>query len=202
MKIVYSDMELIRGLQHGHEAAVKQLYEQHYQALCYYADKMISNKEEAEDIAVEVFLKLLRKKDDFDNLKDIESFLFTATKNACIDLIRKTKRRDADHNSLAFLTDSVETGNDREMIIAMTLQTIYAEVEKMPPQRKLVFQRIFFDGKTTAQIAGELGISPQTVLNHKNQAIEILRLKLYQQGISSAGVLMYCLFLLGQSSEL
>jgi RNA polymerase sigma-70 factor (family 1) len=198
MKAIYSDMELIHGLQHGKEAAVKQLYDLHYQALCYYADKLLFNKEEAEDIAVESFLKLLRKKDDFDNLKDIESFLFTSARNACIDVLRKTKRREKDHETLAFLSEPDSFPDDKEMITAMTLQTIYAEIENLPQQCKLVFQAIFIDGKTTSQIAEEMGISPQTVLNQKSKAIQVLRMKLYKEGLYSASIFFYCLTLMGE----
>lgn len=198
MKTVYSDTELIHGLHNGKEGAVKQLYDLHYQALCYYADKLLQNKEEAEDIAVESFLKLLRKKTDFTNLKDIESFLFTATKNACIDVLRQTKRRAKDHEVIAILSDKNDTADDKEMITALVLQTIYAEIENLPQQCKLVFQSIFIEGKSTAQIAEEMGISPQTVLNQKTKAIQILRTKLYKEGLYSASVFVYCLFLLGE----
>jgi RNA polymerase sigma-70 factor (family 1) len=201
MPSLASDIDLINSFRRGDETAVKQLYTLHYQALCYYADRMIRNKEEAEDIAVESFLKLLQKKDDFDKLRDIESFLFTATRNLCIDLLRRTKRREQDHQTIAFLHDADKFQEDKEMVTAMVLQTIYAEIEHLPQQCKLVFRSIFIDGKTTAQIAADMGISPQTVLNQKTKALNILRNKLDQEGLTSTGVFFYCLYLLSTSGK-
>lgn len=196
MKIVYSDIELINGFRKRDEGAVKQLYSLHYRPLCYFADQLLHNQEEAEDIAIDSFLKLLNKKEEFGSLKEIKQFLFTTTKNACFDELRRKKRRNFDHQMISFLTDPEEQTGNRELIAAKVLQVIYAEVENLPQQTKLVFQAIFFDGKSTGEIAQEMGVSPQTVLNQKSRALQILRTKLYKDGLYSTGIFFYCLFLL------
>ena len=187
--------DIISGLRNGEEKSVKALYAMHYRALCYFADRLISNKAEAEDIAVESFLKLLTKKNDFDNLPDIKSFLFTATRNACIDFLRKTKRRTQDGLALKAFAEPDEWFGENEMIIARILQTVYAEVENLPGQCRRVFKSIFMEGKTTAITAAEMGISPQTVLNQKIKALRMLRVILFKEGLYSAGIFLYVLSL-------
>jgi RNA polymerase sigma-70 factor (family 1) len=178
-----SDQHIIEGLQKGEEKAFHALYQLHYRALCYFCDRMVKDKAEAEDIAEETFLKLLNKKKDFDNLRDIKSFLFTAARNACIDVLRKKKWKNIGDADLQFLSIADETAGEAEMIKAKVLQAIYAEVENLPGQCKRVFKSFFIDGKPTAVIAAEMGLKPQTVLNQKIKAIHLLRLTLLKDGI-------------------
>jgi RNA polymerase sigma-70 factor (ECF subfamily) len=176
MQIVSDDSDLINGFRNGEEAAIRKMYNLHYRSLCYFAEKLINDKTEAEDIAVETFLKLLNKRSDFDKLPEIKAFLFTATRNACIDFLRKTKRRDKSIWELGNLSEPDEVFGEKEMVTAKVLQVIYAEVEKLPGQCRQVFKSVFIEGKSTAAVASEMGISTQTVLNQKAKALQTLRL--------------------------
>lgn len=196
MKAVTNDTELIYGFQRGEERAVKEIYQLYYRSLCYFADKLLQNQTEAEDVAIDAFLKLMNKRNDFDSLTHIKSFLFTATRNACYDILRRNKRRDAKHDEIAYLHEPDTSTTDLEEITAKVLQVIYTEIENLPPQSKRVFTSIFIDGKSTAQIAEEMGISPQTVLNQKTKALQQLRIKLSNEGYKESGLLLYCLLLL------
>jgi RNA polymerase sigma-70 factor (family 1) len=201
VKLVYNDIDLIQGFRQGEEDAVKQLYNLYYRPLCYFSELLLHNHEEAEDIAVDVFLKLLFKKEDFDNLSDIKSFLFTATRNACFDLLRKKKIMDKMVLDLANLSEPDDLFGEQEMIASKILQVIYAEIENLPNQCKQVFTSIFIEGKSTAEIAAEMRISPQTVLNQKSKALQTLRLKLFKEGINSSHLFFYCLFLLAGQGQ-
>ena len=50
-----------------------------------------------------------------------------------------------------------------------------AEIEKLPRQRKAIVRLYFFEQKTASEIAEQLGLNSQTVLNHKSKALEPLR---------------------------
>jgi RNA polymerase sigma-70 factor (family 1) len=184
------DTEIINGLHKGDEASIRALYAMHYRALCYFAERLVHDKAEAEDIAVETFLKLLNKRNDFDNLRDIKSFLFTAARNACIDFLRKLKVRNKGNMEPELLSVPDELAGEAEMITAKILQTIYAEAENLPGQCRQVFKSFFIEGKSTAIIAAEMGLSPQTVLNQKIKALQLLRLTLFRKGLYTASIFM------------
>ena len=199
--LVVPATDLITGFKNGEQTAIKQLYSLHYRALCYFAEKLVNDKTEAEDIAIETFLKLLNKRDDFKSLADIKAFLFTATRNACFDHLRKIKRHDKSHVELQYLMEQEEALVEREMLISKVLQVLYVEVENLPGQCKKVFRSIFIENKSTAEVALEMGISTQTVLNQKAKALQALRNRLYQHGLYSAELFLYCLFLFSSDQQ-
>ena len=187
---------IVEGFRDSNEMVIRQLYDLYYRSLCYFADQLINDKAVAEDIAVDSFLKLLNKKDDFNSLAEIKSFLYKVTRNACFDVLRKKKSRDRYNRELAYMAEPDEMFGDQEMITAKVLQVIYAEVENLPGQCKQVFKSIFMEGKTTATVALEMGISPQTVLNQKSKAVHSLRLALYKEGLYSISIIFFCLIFL------
>ncbi|SMO38855.1 RNA polymerase sigma-70 factor [Solitalea koreensis] len=193
MKFVLNNSNIINGFRNGEEVACRQLYALYYRPLCYFAQKLVHNKEEAEDIVVNTFLKLLNKKNDFDNLPDIKSFLYQAVRNTCFDFLRKSKYRDKANKEIEYLSEAYEFFGEEEMITANVLQIIYAEVENLPGQCKQIFKSIFIEGKSTSVVASEMGISTQTVLNQKTKALQKLRLILYKEGLYSIALFIYCL---------
>nr|WP_162988786.1 RNA polymerase sigma-70 factor [Pedobacter schmidteae] len=200
MKIVTNNNDIINGFRNAEEAACRQLYALHYRPLCYFAQKLVYNKEEAEDIVVDTFLKLLKKKNDFDNLPDVKSFLYLAVRNACFDFLRKLKTRDKANKEIEYLSEPDELFGKDEMITAKVLQVIYAEVENLPGQCKQVFKSIFIEGKSTGVVASEMGISTQTVLNQKTKALQKLRLILYKEKLYSSALFIYCLSIIAGKS--
>lgn len=194
--VISNDIDLLESFRKGNETAIRKLYLLYYRPLCYFNQKLINYSQEAEDISTETFLKLLQKRNDFDSLSDIKSFLFTASKNACLDFLRKEKRHNKSHQKIETLLHLDELFGEQEMITAKVLQSIYAEIENLPNQCQLVFKSIFIEGKSTATIAEEMGISTQTVLNQKTKALQKIRLALLQENVLYAGLFLNILSLL------
>lgn len=198
MNFVSGQSSLLEGLHRSDIQAIKTLFGMHYRPLCYFAETIVHTRAEAEDIAVESFLKFLDHKEDFKNLSHIKSFLFTTVRNACVDFLRKEKVRKQHGEMLSFHLAGDDSAFKSEMITAQLLQTIYAEIEHLPAQCRRVFKSIYVDGKSTTTIAHEMGIKPQTVLNQKVKAIRMLRLILSRKGLSFGRSLLIILPSLSQ----
>jgi RNA polymerase sigma-70 factor (family 1) len=201
METAIDQEDIISGFRNSDEWAIKQIYKLYYRPLCYYAERLIQIQEDAEDIVVESFLKLIKKNTDFDKLSDIRSFLFIVTRNACFDFLRQRKRMAARDPEFAISDDSFESVDDNEMIAAKVLQVIYASVEKLPSQCKQVFKLTFIEGMSTAAVASEMGISPQTVLNQKNKALKSLRFSLYSEGLYSIDAFLLGMFFIAKMGQ-
>ena len=175
--------------------SIKDVYNKHYPAICYFAYKLIKNKTEAEDIAMYAFLSLLNREDDLNKINSVKSFLYKTAYNKCVDYIRKQHSKN-NYTHYIQSNEELEISGSNEIIIAQVLQAIYEEIENLPEQRKIILKSIYLEEKNTATIANELNISQQTVLNQKSKAIQSIKIKLSLSGIDKLlfSSLLYFLF--------
>lgn len=188
------DSDLVVLFREQDAAATRQLYDRFYRPLCYYAEKMILDKLEAEDIVVESFLKLLHKRSDFHLISDIKAFLYTATRNACIDFLRKQKRHQHSHDEIFYLAEQSTLDQELPFINAEVLAVLYLQIEQLPPQCAQVFKLYFFERLTTDKVALQLGISTKTALNQKGKAVQLLRKAFLEKGLLSLWVTLSALY--------
>lgn len=85
------DKELINQHFQGNEVAFQQLVERYFQEVYNFAYYYVQNQSYAEDITQEVFLKVWNGLKSFDLQKSFKTWLFTITKNCCLDFLRKKK---------------------------------------------------------------------------------------------------------------
>jgi RNA polymerase sigma-70 factor (family 1) len=172
------ERDFIRAFRYGDSEAFSCLYRQHHQPLTQFSRQLINNEQHAEEIVTDVFIKLLRKRNDFDSTQDIKTFLYVTTRNACYDYLRYAAYTESAQREVLDLAEEAEEEGDQDEAKAKVLHTIYQEVEHLPVQCKLVFKNIFFNGLSTEQIATAMKISSQAVLEQKNKALTLLRLSL------------------------
>jgi len=163
------------AFKNGDQAAIEYIYKTHFRPLCYFARGFVNNKEEAGDIVVDAFIKLLKKRNDFDSVINIKGFLFTATRNACLDFLKHVKRKTESHKALIYLMQKDEDFIQSKIIKAELLKLILDEVEHLPVIRKKIFKMIFIEELSTAEIAEKLGITVDTVRVQKARAVASLR---------------------------
>ncbi|MFT4154254.1 RNA polymerase sigma factor [Parafilimonas sp.] len=169
------DDDLVKQFSNGDAAAAKFLFESYYRGLCYYAEKLIADRQTAQDIAVDCFIKLLKKKEDFASLRDIKSFLYTAARNSCIDHLRALKRHEGSHREMLYISQNTDAFDSENLITAEVMEALHRQIEKLPQKCGEVFKLIYFKKYSTQQVAGMLNITPKTVLNQKAKAIKILK---------------------------
>lgn len=153
-------------------ATFETLFRAHYNALANYAYSILKNRQDAEDVAQDVFIKLWKNQPEVINTAQVKFYLLTATKNACISLLRKQAGKythEPNDWNLAAVPDV--TQEDKDEIVKM----INKALALLPPQCLVIFKLSRFGGLTYQQIAGELGLSVKTVENQMGKALRILR---------------------------
>lgn len=168
---------VIPAFQQGDSGAFEAFFTAYYKPLALFADQFIGNMPEAEDIVKDSYVKLWNKREEFNHPKSIKGFLYTTTRNACLNYLRHLKVKDQYQKEILYLNK--EEADDlvlRRMIHAELLESIYKEVDKLPEKRKQVFSMIYFEGMKLDEIAEQLGISIFTVKEHKARALAQLRL--------------------------
>ena len=136
-----------------------------------YLRARIHNTAEAEDICSEVFEKVMRKIDDYDQTKAaVGTWLFSITRNTLIDHYRKKRpTEELDEN----LKDDTEL--DESLLTNETLSELAAALKRLPEQLRDIVVLRYYDGKPLTEIAEMMGLSYGAVkLRHQN-ALMLLR---------------------------
>ena len=159
------------------------IFKEHYSALANYAYSILKNKESAEDVVQDVFVKLWQNTPDVVTTPQVKFYLLTATKNNCISLLRKESGKVFVQPEDAHLSGSV--GLDPEKQGREDLSSLIEKaLATLPPQCLVIFRMSRFGKFTYQQIADELGLSVKTVENQVGKALRIMREFAKQHNIS------------------
>ena len=159
----------------GNEEAFRLIYDQLVRALTYFVENIIHSQADAEDIVANAFYKLYHARTGLRSYEHVKRWMYVIVRNEAIDYLRARTRARENQHDIAYLESGLVEMAETERIKANLLQDIYKEIEKLPKQRKTILRLYFFEQKSTTEIAEQLELSPQTVLNHKTKAIDSLR---------------------------
>lgn len=176
------DDTLYRELQQSKEKALNILFDKYFQDLCFYSFQITKSKELTEEVVADVFIKIWenRKKALILNLK---SYLYKSVKNRSLQAIKtiKVHQQIDDNQQEQFL----QTVNFESRIIEKELLGhVISIINKMPKQRRIIFQLNRFKGLKYKEIAEVLDISVRTVQNQMIAAVHFLHENFSEKPIS------------------
>jgi RNA polymerase sigma factor (sigma-70 family) len=88
-----ADLKTIRRCKRGEEAAFAEILARYRSAIYNLCWRMVRNDEDAHDLAQEVFIKVFRLLDRYDEQYAFSSWLFRIATNHCIDHLRRQRLR-------------------------------------------------------------------------------------------------------------
>jgi RNA polymerase sigma-70 factor (family 1) len=164
------------------------IFKEHYNTLANYAYSILKNKQDAEDVVQDMFVKLWQNSPDVVSTPQVKFYLVTATKNNCISFLRKEAGKTfVQPEDVQLHTPADEpTRTEQEDIIVVINKALTA----LPPQCLAIFKLSRFGKLTYQQIADELGLSVKTVENQMGKALRIMREYAKQHNISFALLLL------------
>lgn len=161
------------------KVSLKSLFNEFYDRLVYFSFQLIKDKQQAEDIAQEAFIKYWNHKEDIAQEKcAIKNYLYSTVKNLSLNAVRHHKivENYALKQQAAELTFDVSVIDS--IITAEVIAEIHLAIQSLPENYRLISLKGFLDGKKNQEIADELGMSVNTVKKQKQRALQLLRLKL------------------------
>jgi RNA polymerase sigma-70 factor (family 1) len=162
-----------------------EMYNTYGLRLIYFAQGVVSSRADAEDICADVFEKLWQRSATDWNSPYIKTYLFVATRNACINFLKsRQRRREQSVDNFEDIPSEESAQSGAHDLRFSYLESIRQVINKLPAQRKRVLELYFFEDRTTQEIADELNMKTQTVLNYKTRGLETLRLFATQIAIS------------------
>ncbi len=155
----------------------EEVFKKYYRSLVLYATSLIGEEELAEDIVQNLFVKLWNSK-LFSSIGSHQSYLYNATRNACIDYKRLKKNQlflagsDMDQRTGDPFEDEQENNTEEERIA-----NLYKIIDSFPPKCKEVFFKVCIENKSYAEAALLLGISTSMVKKQVVKAYKLIREK-------------------------
>jgi RNA polymerase sigma-70 factor (family 1) len=175
----YSNTDIAQALSQGSEEALRLLFERFHKRMVLFANSLIQSDMESEEVVSDVFLQLWNRRHYISSSKNVEAYLFISVRNACFNIIKKNQRNkqfSIDESRWEELAQEIQDRSlEEEEIIQSTIQYLLQKMSALPDQSAKVCMLYFESGLSTAEIAHQLNIAPQTVLNLKSTALKTLR---------------------------
>lgn len=187
--------EKISELQSGKEAGLVYFMEEYSHKLRFFSFKIVKDKNIAEEIMADAFIKLWDRRANFTCAEKIKSFLFLTTRNACLDIIKQSRNKFQHTEDFLSNLESPESDILSQIIYLELIEIIAIEIEKLPKLQAQIFQLTYFDGKDTTEICEELNTTASTVYFARSKALSALKQIFKQKNISYYHLyLMFWLF--------
>jgi RNA polymerase sigma-70 factor (family 1) len=179
----FEEHKLIILLKEDSEYAFQLIFDKHRNRIYKTAIKFLKSPIIAQDVVQDVFLKLWFERNNLNENKSIEAWLYTVAKHNILNKLRKIANDWKAVDQYAHQITSEDNKTDHKLIDGQYQSHLSKAVSKLPEQQKLVFLLSRNDKLTYDQIGQKLGISPLTVKTHLSRALHFLKKELKTGGI-------------------
>jgi RNA polymerase sigma-70 factor (ECF subfamily) len=143
----------------------ERIFRDHHALVFRAAYRVTGNHSDAEDVLQTVFLRLLRRNPDAEGIEDVVSYLYRASVNCALDLVRSTQNaRSIPLKEVAPLA-AVDPASapDTAHSAAELRRWLRETLARLSPRAAEIFVLRFFEEKANPEIARILGTTEGTV---------------------------------------
>jgi len=180
------DETLMLRYQQGDRTAFPVLVRRHQQALFNFAFRQVRVPQLAEDVVQETFVRVVQNAADFKHEARFTTWVYTITRNLCIDHIRKRALRkhpsldesrgeDGDGPTLGEQTADPRASVEREATGSELKERIALAVDKLPDEQREVFLMRELANLPFKEIAEITNVPENTVKSRMRYALERLQ---------------------------
>jgi RNA polymerase sigma-70 factor (ECF subfamily) len=161
---------LAQGLKVGSEKAKQILFVRCYDSFVEAAEKLVKNREDAEDVVSEAMDKMFSRADQIKEESKLLGWCYRIIRNKAFDYIKGR-----------VVTDSLDVHEPTSRVpftCQADLELISKVIDTLPPGYKEVLKLHCYEGKSYEEIQDRLQISPGTVKSQIWKGRRLLRKKL------------------------
>lgn len=165
--------ELLTSLQEGDHKAFEVVFLAYYHKIKNFIDGFVKSQTDAEDLTEELFANLWDNHSGIDPDKSFNSYLHAMAHNAAINFLK--------HKLVhyTFISNSANTeysySSEDEVIARETSLIISMVVERMPKQRREIYQLSKKEGLKNEEIAQRLNTTKRNVESQLSMALKEIR---------------------------
>ena len=171
------DRRLINRIRSGDKEAFEELVKRHYEDVFAYCYRRTGNREDAEDLTQEVFLKLVKAIYRYRHTGKFRNFIFTIAVNCCNDFIRRQKVGPEKEPDDAYLEAAVsgEMSPSEHMAKKEDRFILYDRLSGLKEEQKEALVLYYFHGFKAREIAEVTGVPLATAKTRIRQGLEHLK---------------------------
>jgi RNA polymerase sigma-70 factor (ECF subfamily) len=183
-----ADVKLIKRFVDGDASAFDALVERHRERVNNIALRMTGDRDCAEDITIDVFVKAHASLPAFEGRAKFTTWLHRLTVNVCLDYLRR--RRAKRRIEEVPLTETTPVPAPSAVEIALNnhvTDQVLVALRSLPDPHRTAVTMFYLDGRTFGEIADILRISRSAVRSRISDGTQTLRHALQQSGVLPAG---------------
>jgi len=100
------------------------------------AIRLLNNREEAEDVVQEVYLKIWKIKNELNQYRSVEALMMTITRNMCLDKLKSKS------NKFSTLNENMHAASTDDFMVkseqAETVEKVKTLIQTLPEQQKTI----------------------------------------------------------------
>src|SRR6201990_1446681 len=116
--MVRTDVQLMLDVKAGDEQSFELLLQRYRTPLVNFLYRMVRNREQAEDLAQEVFIRVYRAREEYVPSAKFTTWLFRIATNLALNSVRDTRHQRSEISLDAPLTPDSEGGDEKKRDVA------------------------------------------------------------------------------------
>lgn len=187
-QIKVDEIALINELKNGHEAAFRSLVDTYRDLVVNTCYSMVHSREDAEDIAQEVFIEVHRSIGNFRAESKISTWLYRISINRSLNFIRDNKRKKwfrtleetfQGKNNEPHISGSNANHPEGQVENEQRARILHSAIDSLPENQKIAFTLNKYDDLSYQEIAAVMEVSLSSVESLIHRAKTNLQKKLY-----------------------
>jgi len=182
-------MELISMVLKGNQGAYASLVARYQHYVFTIALKYCQNREDAEELAQDIFVKVYRSLADFKGSSKFSTWLYTITYNTSLTFLRKKKldtRSMDDENTFLQLENQESSFSANQIEQKSRIDHVNRAIGNLSPEDAQIITLFYKADQTLEEIGRVMGLEPNTVKVRLHRARHKLKLKLEQDYTTEA----------------
>ena len=171
---LHNEHELLQQISEGHEPSFRLFFDHYRESIFDFLAPMTKSKEVAEELVMDIFLKLWLGREWICEIRNMEAFLQKVAYNKAIDFLRLTARNKKLKMMIAKEMEDALDHSLEAQLAERDYRSIIQEACADFPNAACVYAQ---PGERTShdEIARELNLSIHTVSNHSKEALKFIR---------------------------
>lgn len=179
-----SDASLVVAVGRFDEAALAAIYERHGNAVFALARRLLSNRDLAEDVTQEIFLRLWNRPQRYDpDRGSLRAFLLSDTHGRSIDMLRSERARRDRETREGRMAPSHARDLEGEVWSRVASEHVRSAIATLHEGERKAIELAYFGGYTYREVASMLGEPEGTVKSRIRTGMKRLKVALASSGV-------------------